>query len=646
MSRTRNILQDGRYVQFVERYYDNLLLYVLENASVCPTWQQAEFLDACSKPGARVAVSSGHGCFGKGTPILLHDGTIKPAEDIRTGDLLMGDDTTPRTVGKLHRGRENLYRFEYVDGTRHVFNESHILCLMHLHDRTTLETTVRDYLSWTADKRTVYAGYRAGSRSIHPLPIWEVTPLGEGAYYGFELDGNRRFLSGDFTVLHNTGKSWCLAWLLDWNLRCFPMSNAVLTATNIEQARSVVWKYLDGVIETIEKVYPWQRDMFIKETRRYYAAGFKDAWYVLPKTASKANPENLAGQHNENLLIVVDEASGVPDAIHEVLRGALTGPRNRYVMTSQPTRPSGYFWEAMNKLNKPQANGIYDAIYMNSEESPIVSREFIKNALIEYGGHSSPEYQIRVLGTFPDNLSGFLIPRHWVMGCMDAKVDINTGDWGYALLCDVAEGVHRDSSVAHLVKICGFGKERKVVSLQCDEFLDMNEKEFARYIASIYNQYPNLTVAVDADGAGRAVVLDLEDVGIPVTHIHWGLPCHAEADKRRYANLRAYAHYKLREAIFEGRFRGPRLKKFVEQASRLPYSINERGQYVMETKERMKADGIKSPDISDTCCFCFLIDYVPADAGNMPQKDNWRREIAASLGDEDAFLDFGSKTKQ
>ena len=491
----RNILADERYARFVERYYDNLPLYVLENCSYTPTWQQMEFLYACTRPGARVAVSSGHG----------------------------------------------------------------------------------------------------------------------------------------------TGKSFCLAWLLDWNIRVFPFSNAILTATNIEQARSVVWKYLDGVIETMEKMYPWQRDCFVKETRRYYAAGYKDSWYVLPKTASKANPENLAGQHNENLLIVVDEASGVPDAIHEVLRGALTGPRNRYVMTSQPTRPAGYFWEAMNKFNKGQATGgIYDAIYMNSEESPIVSREFIKNALIEYGGHSSPEYQIRVIGAFPDNMSGFLIPRHWVEECINTTVDFGDAEWGYVLLCDVAEGVHRDSSVAHLVKMTGWGKERKVQSIACEEFLDMNEKEFAHYVASLYQQYDNLTIAVDADGAGRAVVLELEDVGIPVTHIHWGLPCHAEADKRRYINQRAFAHYKLREAIFDKRFQGPRLKKFVEQASRLPYSINERGQYVMETKEKMKAEGIKSPDISDTCCFCFLVDYIPSDAGQAAQSKagEWRKLIAAMEGDE------------
>lgn len=495
--KTPNILQDKRYQKFVERYYDNLLLYVLENCQFTPTWQQVEFLDACSKPGARVAVSSGHG----------------------------------------------------------------------------------------------------------------------------------------------TGKSAVLAWILDWNMRVFPFSNAILTATNIEQARSVVWKYLDGVIETMERLYPWQRNCFIKETRRYYAAGYKDSWYVLPKTASKANPENLAGQHNDNLMIVVDEASGVADSIHEVLRGALTGKRNRYIMTSQPTRPSGYFWEAMNQLNKEQKNGIYDALYMNSEESPIVSREFIKNALVEYGGHSSPEYQIRVLGAFPDNMSGFLIPRHWVEECTKTPVDFEGKEWGYALLCDVAEGVHRDSSVAHLVKMSGWGKERIIQSVSCEEFLDMNEKEFARHIASVYQQYSNLTIAVDADGAGRAVILDLEEVGIPVTHIHWGLPCHTDADKRRYANQRAYAHYKLREAIFDKRFQGPRMKKFIEQASRLPYSINERGQYVMETKDRMKASGIKSPDLSDTCCFCFLVDYIPADAGKVDnKKTEWHKLVAASLGDDDAFL--------
>lgn len=302
---------------------------------------------------------------------------------------------------------------------------------------------------------------------------------------------------------HGTGKSFLLAWLLDWNLRVFPYSNAVLTATNIEQARSVVWKYLDGVIANMERLYPWTRGFFVKETRRYFALPFKDSWYVLPKTASKSAPENLAGQHNNNLLIVVDEASGVDDAIHGVLRGALTHRRNRYVMTSQPTRSAGHFSDAMRKLVKgANEDGIYSAITMNSEDSPLVSREFILEKLREYGGHNSPEYQIKVLGNFPDNMAGYLIPRSLVEDSQYCEVEHEDGQWGWVLLADVAEGLHRDSSVAHIVKVSGEGSKRVVESVECEEFLDMNEKNFARFIAGKYHEIPNLSIAVDGDGAG------------------------------------------------------------------------------------------------------------------------------------------------
>lgn len=499
MTKAPDILSDPRYVRFRERYYDNFEGYVLENCNVTPTWQQVEFMRACQRPGARVAVASGHG----------------------------------------------------------------------------------------------------------------------------------------------TGKSFLLAWLLDWNMRVFPHSNAVLTATNIEQARSVVWKYLDGVIECMDGLYPWMAGYFVKETRRYFAKPFKDSWYVLPKTASKSAPENLAGQHNNNLLIVVDEASGVDDAIHGVLRGALTHRRNRYVMTSQPTRPAGHFADAMRKLVKGRnEDGIYDAITMNSEDSPIVSREFILEKLHEYGGHNSPEYQIKVLGNFPDNMAGYLIPRRMVEECQHYQLELPEGQWGWVLLADVAEGLHRDSSVAHIVKISGEGKDRMVESVECQEFLDMNEKAFARYIASRYHEIPNLSIVVDGDGAGRTVILDLEEMGIPVQAIHWGLPCHTPTAQRRYSNLRAYAHCQLRDAIFEKRFKGPMLKNFVEQTSRLPYSLDERGRYAMTTKEKMRSQGIKSPDISDTCCFAFLAYYQPAAHDSQSTaRENKMLELARQwmMAEEDSF---------
>ncbi len=67
-----------------------------------------------------------------------------------------------------------------------------------------------------------------------------------------------------------------------------------------------------------------------------------------------------------------------------------------------------------------------------------------------------------------------------------------------------------------LCKISGYGAMRKVEVIACEEFLDLDEKQFARRIASKYHEYPALTIGVDADGAGRTVILELEEIGIPV----------------------------------------------------------------------------------------------------------------------------------
>ena len=41
-------------------------------------------------------------CHGKGTRLLMWDGSTKLVEDIQVGDLLMGDDSTPRKVFPFH----------------------------------------------------------------------------------------------------------------------------------------------------------------------------------------------------------------------------------------------------------------------------------------------------------------------------------------------------------------------------------------------------------------------------------------------------------------------------------------------------------------------------------------------------------------
>ena len=92
-------------------------------------------------------------CLGKDTEILMHDGTKKMVQDIIVGDLLMGDDSTPRKVLTLARGREQMYKISSKKGDEYVCNESHILSLKcatnhskKLQKGTIVDISVKDFL--------------------------------------------------------------------------------------------------------------------------------------------------------------------------------------------------------------------------------------------------------------------------------------------------------------------------------------------------------------------------------------------------------------------------------------------------------------------------------------------------------------------
>ena len=77
-----------------------------------------------------VTAPSGVGkCHGKGTPILMHDMTVRLVEDICVGDKVMGADGEARTVLNLSNGFGKLYRVDQVKGDGYVINENHVLSL-------------------------------------------------------------------------------------------------------------------------------------------------------------------------------------------------------------------------------------------------------------------------------------------------------------------------------------------------------------------------------------------------------------------------------------------------------------------------------------------------------------------------------------
>jgi superfamily II DNA or RNA helicase len=128
--------------------------------------------------GGLIEVGCGAGkCHGKDTPILMYDGSIKMVQDIKVGELLMGDDSTPRTVLSLARGREMMYKINQENGESYTVNESHILSLKD--NETVIDIPLNKYLL-CEDKYKNYKGYKTAVE-FNEIPI-DTEPYIVGKY--------------------------------------------------------------------------------------------------------------------------------------------------------------------------------------------------------------------------------------------------------------------------------------------------------------------------------------------------------------------------------------------------------------------------------------------------------------------------------
>lgn len=88
---------------------------------------QLAIFDAYENTNKNIVVEATAGCLGKDTPILMHDGSIKPVQDIRVGDKVMGVDSTPRNVLSVSTGIDKLYKIKPVKGDSWICNSQHLL---------------------------------------------------------------------------------------------------------------------------------------------------------------------------------------------------------------------------------------------------------------------------------------------------------------------------------------------------------------------------------------------------------------------------------------------------------------------------------------------------------------------------------------
>lgn len=206
---------------------------------------------------------------------------------------------------------------------------------------------------------------------------------------------------------HKNGKSLGVIILALWFVATRPRARVMLTAPSSDQVKKILWRELRLWYPKVARVLDGPPDAPLDPHTGLQLSGGRE---IFGRTASR--PEGLAGISGPHLLFVIDEASGFEDQFYEAILGNCAGGgasgEARIVALSNPTRPSGWFYDGFR-------NGLWCCIHISSEESPnvtqpdrppipgLATREWIEQLRTECGPgyREHPIYQVRVLGEFP-----------------------------------------------------------------------------------------------------------------------------------------------------------------------------------------------------------------------------------------------------
>lgn len=196
---------------------------------------------------------------------------------------------------------------------------------------------------------------------------------------------------------HKVGKSRTAGVLALWFYCSFPDARVVMSSTTSRQVDQILWREV-RMLHTRSTV-PIGGDLHELARSGLKADDFRE---IVGFTAREA--EAVAGISGANLLYILDEASGIPQAIFEAIEGNRAGGA-RIVMFSNPTRTEGEFFEAFNAKA-----AFYKTLRVSSEDSPnvvanvdvipgLATRRWIDEKREEWG-EDSPLFKIRVKGEF------------------------------------------------------------------------------------------------------------------------------------------------------------------------------------------------------------------------------------------------------
>ena len=358
---------------------------------------------------------------------------------------------------------------------------------------------------------------------------------------------------------------------------------------------------------------------------KVYMRGYPEEWFAVARTASK--PDALQGFHADDLLFIIDEASGVSDPIFEPVLGALSTPGARLLMCGNPTQLSGFFYDSHHK-NRAS----YATFHIDGRNSQRVPKEFVDRIIRMYG-EDSDVFRVRVAGDFPLQEDDIFIPISLVEKSIHTEFSPRISPLSVHIGCDVAR----------------FGDDKTVIGYKVDEQVTFYKKRqgqdtmktaddiilLGEELVHRYRLDAPIPVKIDDGGVGGGVVDRLRQVKRLNPERFWWLEVYPVKFGQRikhkyYHDSTTYMMSVVKKLLtpFDEETGKPKPVELilpddddlVAQLSGRKYELTEASKIRIESKEAVKKRGQPSPDEAD-CVLLLCLPVKPPKKRGAKQKN-------------------------
>jgi phage terminase large subunit len=382
---------------------------------------------------------------------------------------------------------------------------------------------------------------------------------------------------------HGVGKSTVCAWAIVWVMCTRFPQKAVMTAPTAGQLFDALFSELKA---QVNKLPPVLRDSFDVLSDRISLKAAPESSFASARTSSSERPEALAGIHSENVLLIVDEASAVPEAVFEAAAGSMSGHSACTILIGNPTRNSGLFYRTHHELASD-----WDTMHVSCLDIPLVSRDFVEQIKATYG-EGSNAFRIRVLGEFAVADNDTLIAAELVDAAMSRDV-----------IADVSDGMVYGLDVAR------FGTDRSALCKRKGnvvmEVKSWGGLDLMQLVGAVVNEARTdnpVEICVDTIGLGSGVADRLREMGYNVRDVN---VAEASAMNPNANKLRDELWLAVKEWLATRTVKIPAESSLRHELVAPRYGFTSSGKIVVESKDSMKKRGMRSPDLADALCLTF-----------------------------------------